>query len=151
MPQLLWCFCTLHLSPSRSSPRYYQASTEKDPNLKERTVMSVGYIVLLLELCLKNTYFSFQGQFYEQVEGMAMVSQASSSVANSTWSTLSKKLQVVPATLRLWHRYVDDTFVIQKEVNKQNFLQHINRVDPAMQLAVEDNKEDGAIPSWIPL
>ena len=28
---------------------------EKDPTLKERTVMSVGDIVLLLEFCLKNT------------------------------------------------------------------------------------------------
>ena len=41
---------------------------------------------------------------------------------------------------------MDDTFVIQKEVNKQNFLQHINSVDPAIQFAVENNKEDGAIP-----
>ena len=35
-------------------------TTEKDPILKERTVMSVGDIVLLLEFCLRNIYFSFQ-------------------------------------------------------------------------------------------
>ena len=34
----------------------------------------------------------------------------------------------------------------QKEENKQNFLQHINSVDPAIQFTVENNKEDGAIP-----
>ena len=45
---------------------------DKDTTLKERTVMEVGDIILLLEFCLKNTYFSFQGQFYEQVEGAAM-------------------------------------------------------------------------------
>ena len=55
---------------------------EKDPTLKERTVISVGDIVLLLEFCLKNTYFSFQGQFYEQVEGMVMGSPESPIVAN---------------------------------------------------------------------
>ena len=38
---------------------------DKDTTLKERTVMEVGDIILLLEFCLKNTYFSFQGQFYE--------------------------------------------------------------------------------------
>ena len=43
---------------------------EKDHTLKERTVMQVSDIVLLLEFCLKNTYFSFQDQFYEQVEGI---------------------------------------------------------------------------------
>ena len=48
---------------------------DKDTTLKERTVMEVRDIILLLEFCLKNTYFSFQGQFYEQVEGAAMVPQ----------------------------------------------------------------------------
>ena len=41
---------------------------------------------------------------------------------------------------------MDDTFVIQKEVHKQDFLQHINSVDPAIQFTVENNKEDGVIP-----
>ena len=39
-----------------------------------------------------------------------------------------------------------DIFVIHKEVNKQDFLQHINSVDPAIKFTVEDNKEDGSIP-----
>ena len=51
-----------------------------------------------------------------------------------------------PQTPRFWHRFVDDTFVIHKEVNKQGFLQHINSVDPAIRFTVEDNKEDGSIP-----
>ena len=54
---------------------------EKDLTLKERTVMSGGDIVLLLEFCLKNTYFSFQDQFCEQVEGVAMGSLVSAIVA----------------------------------------------------------------------
>ena len=40
---------------------------------------------------------------------------------------------------------MDDTFVIHKEVNEQDFLQHINSVDPAIKFTVEDNKEDGSI------
>ena len=55
---------------------------DKDNTLKERTVMEVGDIILLLEFCLKNTYFSFQGQLYEQVEGAAMGSPVSPIVAN---------------------------------------------------------------------
>ena len=47
---------------------------------------------------------------------------------------------------RFWCRFVDDTFVIHKEVYKQDFLQHINSVDPAIKSTVEDNKEDGSIP-----
>ena len=43
------------------------------------------------------------------------------------------------------------TWVVQKEGNKQSLLQHINSVDLAIKFTVEDNKEDGAISSWIPL
>ena len=46
----------------------------------------------------------------------------------------------------MWLRYVDDTFVIQKEYEKQDFLEHINSVDQAIKCTVEDNKEDDAIP-----
>ena len=45
----------------------------------------------------------------------------------------------------MWLRYVDDKFVIQKEDHKQNFLEHINSVNPAIRFTVEGNKEDGAI------
>ena len=54
----------------------------KDLVVKDRTVICVDDIILLLEFCLKNTYFSFQGQFFEQVEGAAMGSPASPIVAN---------------------------------------------------------------------
>ena len=50
------------------------------------------------------------------------------------------------ASPRLWCQYLDDTFVIQKEEIKQNFLQHINSVEPVIQFSVENNKEYGAIP-----
>ena len=46
----------------------------------------------------------------------------------------------------MWLRYVDETFVIQKEEHKQDILEHINSVDLAIKFIVEDNKEDGAIP-----
>ena len=55
-----------------------------------------------------------------------------------------KTLSTAP-TPRLWWRYVDETFVIHKEIHKQDFLQHINSVDPTMQFTVETNK-DGAMP-----
>ena len=51
----------------------------------------------------------------------------------------------------MWLRYVDDKFVIQKEDNKQSFLEQINSVDPAIKFTVEDNKEDGAIPFLDPV
>ena len=64
---------------------------EKDHILKERMVLGVSDIILLLEFCLKNTYFSFQGQFYEQAEGAAMGSPVSPIVANLSMEYLEQK------------------------------------------------------------
>ena len=50
---------------------------EQDNTLKERTVSLVKDIILLSGFHLHNTYFSFQGQFYEQIEGVAMGSPVS--------------------------------------------------------------------------
>ena len=46
----------------------------------------------------------------------------------------------------MWKRYVDDTFVIQHHSHKEEFLHHINTVDPSIQFTVEAAKEDGSIP-----
>ena len=95
----------------------------------------------------ENTYFSFQGQFFEQVGGVATGSPVSPIVANLYMEYVEQKtLSTAPHPPRFKHRYVDDTFVIHKEANKQSFLHHINSVDPAIKFTVEDNKEDGSIP-----
>ena len=119
---------------------------DKDYTLKERTVVAVNDILLLLEFCLKNMYFSFKDQFYEQVKGVAMGSLVSPIIPNLYMEYLEKKALSTAPTPRFWWKFVDDTFVIHQEVNKQDFLQHINSVDPAIRFTVEDNKEDGSIP-----
>ena len=96
---------------------------EKDHTLKERTVMEVSDIILLLEFCLKNTYFSFQDQFYKQVEGAAMGSQSAPLWPISTWSTWNKKLLVLPPTppgscAGLWMTPLSST---RKTTNKASF------------------------------
>ena len=109
--------------------------------------MAVSDIILLLEFSLKNTYFSFQDQFYEQVWGCSHGFPRQPYCNQLYMEFLEQKaLGTAPNTPRFWHRFVDDIFVIHKEVNKQDFLQHINSVDPAIKFTVEDTKEDGSIP-----
>ena len=64
---------------------------DKDHTHKERTVLAINDIILLLELCLKNTYFSFQGQFYEQAEGVAIGCLISPIVAKLYMEYLEQK------------------------------------------------------------
>ena len=63
----------------------------KNPTLKDRTVIGIDEIIFLLEFCLKNTYFFFQGQFFEQVESAAMGSLVSPIVANLYMEYLEQK------------------------------------------------------------
>ena len=109
--------------------------------------LSLPIIVLLLEFCINNTYFSFHGQFYEQVEGTAMGSPVGIIVANfymeyfeqNALSTATTPLEYGSG---MWMIHLS----LKREDHKLNFLEHINSVDPAIRFTVEDNKEDGAIP-----
>ena len=44
----------------------------QDPLLSQRTSMSIQHISILQEFCLKDTYFLFQGKYFEQVHGATM-------------------------------------------------------------------------------
>ena len=63
-------------------------------------------------------YFSFQAQFCEQVKGVAMGSPVSHIVANLYMEYFEQKALSIAPTPRFWCRYVDDTYVIQKEIYK---------------------------------
>ena len=45
---------------------------EDDKELQQRTTMTVQNIICLLEFCLNNTSFIFQGRYFEQTEGATM-------------------------------------------------------------------------------
>ena len=69
---------------------------DKDPTLKDKTGLPVEDIILLLEFCLKNMYFSFQDQFYEQVKGASLDSLVSPIVANLFMEYFEQGLSVLP-------------------------------------------------------
>ena len=115
--------------------------------LHKRPTMSTSKILELLEFCLCNTYFLFQGQFYEQTKGAAMVSPVSPIVKNLYMEFFEHRAltsKVNPP--RLWRRYVDDTFVILQQSQKEEFLQHIDSVDPSILLTTEEAKQNGSMP-----
>ena len=120
---------------------------ENDEKLNDRTVLSVQNIIELLRFCLHNTYFSFQNKFYEQVEGVPVGSPVSPIVADLYMECFERKaLSSAINPPRAWFRFVDDTWVIQKQAHKQEFLDQVNSVDSAIKFTVEGNQVNGAIP-----
>ena len=78
------------------------------------------YIISLLELCLKTTYFQFQGRFFEQLQGAAMGSPISPIVANLFMEDFEiKAINSAVDPPRIWKRFVDDTFVVIDSARKE--------------------------------
>ena len=120
---------------------------EEDTSLHQRTSMAVKHINWLLELCLTNTYFSFQGKLYEQKDGAAMGSPISPIAANIFMEDFENRaLATSPCTPKIWKRFVDDAFTIIKKNQKQTFLEHLNSINNNIQFTSEDPGEDGSIP-----
>ena len=100
-------------------------------------------------MCLRSTYSSFGGNFYEQKEGAAMGSPVSAVVANLYMEFFEElALKTVPTRPRLWKRYlymyVDDTFCILRKGSTEELLHHLNGVRPT-KFTVEQ-EEDGTLP-----
>ena len=120
---------------------------EKDQDLKQRTSLSVDHIVSLLEFCLRSTYFTFKGKFYEQQEGAAMGSPISLIVANLYMEDLeTKAIQSAQNPPSFWRRFVDNTLTIIKSSQIESFLSHLNSIDHHIQFTKEESRPDGSMP-----
>lgn len=102
----------------------------------------------LVEICLKNTFFSWNGNLYEQVEGAAMGSPLSPVIANIYMEDFeTKALAAADLKPKSWFRYVDDTFVVWSHGRQtlEQFLVHLNSVHNNIQFTMEV-EENGSIP-----
>ena len=88
---------------------------------------------VLLELCTKRLHFSFQ-----QTDGVAMGSPLGPVIANIFMSQLENEL--VPTLndkMRVWLRYVDDTFTIIKEDQIENIIGVLNNYHASIKFTHE--------------
>ena len=82
-----------------------------------------------------------------RLEGAAMGSPISPIVANLYMENFeTRAISTSPQPPLMWKRFVDDTCVIIKEAHKQEFLEHINSIDPHIQFTSEDSKDNGSMP-----
>ena len=75
-----------------------------------------------------------------------MGSPVSPIVANLYMEHFEREALWSASNPKYWFRFMDDTFVIQQQNQKQAFLDHINSIDPSIKFTVEGNQGKGAIP-----
>ena len=132
--------------PVQSAIQIVKQRLQQDITLPQRTSMSIAQITSPLEFCLTNTYFLFQGKYYEQVQGAAIGSPISPLIANIFMEEFEVKApSSIPHPPSLWLRFVDDTFVINRAEHNQDLLHHINNQDPHIQFTVEPTQQ-GSLP-----
>ena len=102
-------------------------------------------VLVLFKHALTSTYFCFDGQFYEQTDGVAMGSSLSLVIANFFMEDFEKKA-IEQATHKpvCWFRYVDDTFVIWPHGKEKltEFHNHHSRLHNKIQFTMEKEEED---------
>ena len=106
-----------------------QQRLTQDDTLASRTTLSPDKVAELLDICLRSTYFSYDGDFYQQQEGAAMGSPVSAAVANLYMEFFEDlTLSQAPAHCRphIWKRYVNETFCILKKGTVEGLLSHLN-------------------------
>ena len=109
--------------------------------------MTVQNIICLLEICINNTNFIFQGNYYEQTEGAAMGSPLSPIIANIYMEAFEKQaISTAPHPPTFWRRFVDDTFVVIQKTKEDSFFNHLNTIDERIQFTREESRSDGSMP-----
>ena len=106
-------------------------------------------ILELIKLCVVNTCFIFNGQFYRQKFGMQMGNCLSPVLSNIYMEFFESRIANAIITDDIfWVRYVDDIFAILKAyMNLDRILNALNDLIPSIKFTVE--KEDGGLLSFL--
>ena len=101
----------------------------------------------MLEFATKKSHFLFDGQYDDQIDGVAMGSPLGPVLANIFMCHFEEKWvmsgQVCPS---FWYRYVDDTYTMFENKDTANgFLQYLNSRQNSIKFTIEF-EQDNEIP-----
>ena len=101
-------------------------------------------LIELLEIGTKNQLFQFEGNLYEQVDGVAMGSPLGPLMANAFMCHIEEKLKNQNKMPAFYKRYVDDTLSKMPDVSSTSeFLLTLNEIHHSLSftMELEDNSK----------
>ena len=100
----------------------------------------------LLSIATKNQLFQFEGNLYEQLDGVAMGSPLGPLMANAFMCNIEKQLETLNKMPAFYKRYVDDTLSTMPDVpTASDFLSTLNNIHPSIDFTME-LEENGMLP-----
>ena len=116
-----------------------------DWSLQLRTSLSIQHITTLLEFSLKIPSTSSKVSIMNMYMRSCGISLSPIVVNLFMEKFKVKDINSVTHPSRLWPRCVDDLFVIEKAKHGNQFVQHINSIDPHIQFAQEMSNTQSSI------
>ena len=109
----------------------------KLPNLNLDLPFSIEMLIDLIEICIKDSVFEFNNEFYRQKHGMAMGSSLSPILSNIFMEYFETEL-LPTITDKKWLRYVDDCFLSWPDDDSfEVFLDRLNSLHPNIKFKYE--------------
>ena len=103
-------------------------------------------LIELLRIATKNQLFQFEGNLYEQVDGVAMGSPLGPPMANAFMCNIEKQLETENKMPAFYKRYVDDTLSAMPDFETASeFLTTLNNSHPSINFTME-LEENGRLP-----
>lgn len=109
----------------------------------------INEIIKLLEIILKQNYFTFNNLVYTQEQGLAMGSPLSGLIADIYLNYFENKFILskhnpLHKQITFYARYVDDTFLVFNGTNRQIDIlnKYINNINKNIQFTIENEKDN---------
>jgi hypothetical protein len=109
-----------------------------------------GNTLRLLEILFDNSFFTYNDQIYQQIEGIAMGTSVAPILANLyLYIKLDSILEILSSgrpvhDIRLYHRYIDDATGIFNGTEEQllNFFNHIKEIIAPLEITYEYSRTE---------
>ena len=122
---------------------------KKNDTLDDKSDLTLIDIMTASNLCLDNTYLYFRGKFYRQIFGIAMGSTILIIISNLVMENVEEgAMSTFLKPSKFWRRYVDNTFVITKKTEVDEFHNHINDIETSIKFTVE-HVTNNSLPFWM--
>ena len=110
-----------------------------DDQFARKTAIPQDKFLDLVNLVLTTTWYTFNSQFYQQTDGVAMGGPASSTTAEIYMQAHeSTAISTALHPPKVWERFVDDVYSIVKRTQLENFFHHINNLHQNITFTMEE-------------